>query len=863
MTETDIQPELTINEFTQENEVTPLIDFGYTLDDFQLKAMASITRDENVLVTASTGNGKTSPALFAIAKAIKDNKKVLYTTPLKALTNQKYKEIVDGCKSGFLKAQSEDIGIMTGDVKRNEDTAQIIVMTTEILHNKLFLDPDFLKDVKYVVFDEVHYISDESRGKVWERSICMLPQDVSIIMLSATVQNTDEFAQWVECARGKPTVVCRTDRRIVPLHYSLYNPQTSKFTKFADTTSSRMYVKEYNVEYQNIKKQLTGESDPHNQPPNQTNLLNTLVDKLVAEEKVPALIFSFSRRKCEMFANKIQGSYLTHEERKEVENIFKANIAKCGLNEKELAIKQIQGMEKLLMKGVGYHTSGLLPIMKEIVEIILIRGLVKVLFATETVAVGLNVGFRAVVFTDLKKPSDKDGMRHLTTSEFMQAAGRAGRRGKDTEGHVIYAPLRFIEHHSPVREVLFGPKMQIHSFFNIDFSFILKSIMSNSDQTSTTSTPTTPTTTSLTNVIKKSLLYREEEQYQEGDKHLIQRLQKELTTINETWTFQTSEKQKFIEQIQTLRYQEESGKNHNKRRVIGQQINTLSEEWASPQKLTVQTQKQLNTIMSGQKNKPFLENTIREKEFNTSNTGLRVLTQIWYTLCYLRDYKYISFDDSSLYSTNNTNGTGNQTSEKFIEVFDKISSKSLTEKGIIASDINESNPIVMTELLSKGFFDTKTMDIPTINAVLALFVEEKRPGNGRHDGERLSISDLSVPDNVKQLLTTVMDIYKETSKYASEYELECGHGEPQLEFVEYAYWWSTGMSLEELSDKISGDGVYEGSFVRYMNKLNNILNELIECSQVQGKIEMVEPLVKAQNDIMRGIMNVESIYLRV
>lgn len=375
----------------------------FELDDFQKISVCSLERDESVLVSAHTSSGKTVVAEYAIAMSLKSKQRVVYTSPIKALSNQKYRELL---------SEFGDVGLMTGDVTINP-TATCLVMTTEILRNMLYKGGEVVREIHWIIFDEIHYMRDKERGVVWEETIILLPRHVRMVFLSATIPNALEFAEWICHIQNQVVHVVYTEKRVTPLvHYfrsnKLYKIKDKKFHKSSFLSAMR-----------SIQKRAVGPRE---------------VSEAIGDASLPVVVFSFRRKDCEKFAMKLDKSYLGDSEAKMVQTIFTNAIMSLRKEDREIPI--IQNILPLLMRGIGIHHSGLLPIIKEVVEILFQEGLLKVLFATETFSIGLNMPAKSVVFTALKK-FDGESMRLVSSGEYIQMSGRAGRRGIDSMGIVI------------------------------------------------------------------------------------------------------------------------------------------------------------------------------------------------------------------------------------------------------------------------------------------------------------------------------------------------------------------------------------------------------------------------------------------
>ncbi|KAI6656623.1 Helicase SKI2W [Oopsacas minuta] len=469
-----------LSEIINYNELLPhpAMQFSFELDIFQKKAIMLLEQHESLFVAAHTSAGKTVVAEYAIALAKKHHKKAIYTSPIKALSNQKYRDFKD---------TFSDVGIITGDVQL-EKTAQCLIMTTEILRSFLYRNDNIMSDVEWVIFDEVHYINDEERGVVWEEVLIMLPQDVRIVMLSATVPNAEDFAEWVGQTKRANIHVIKTLKRPVPLRHCIYTGNSSKtcdqqftiaYNKGLSMVENVEGFKEANTVIKERLRHQVRQPDYNTQLKQDRNIWKSLIDSLNKEEKLPLIGFVFSRKKCdelaEMMANTV--CLTTGSQRGSIHNFFTKSIAR--LNPCDRVLPQIVRMLFLLKKGVGVHHSGILPILKEIVELLYQRGVVKVLFATETFAIGVNMPARTVVFDSIVK-FDGQNRRNLHPGEYIQMAGRAGRRGKDDQGFVIIIAKNELPDFSVFHEMMFGKPLTLSSKFRLRYSMILITLTSQS-----------------------------------------------------------------------------------------------------------------------------------------------------------------------------------------------------------------------------------------------------------------------------------------------------------------------------------------------------------------------------------------------
>jgi superfamily II RNA helicase len=397
--------------------------FPFDLDQFQKEAIASLNAGRSVVVCAPTGSGKTLIGEYAIYRALSRGKRVFYTTPLKALSNQKLRDFRE--KFGF-----EQVGLLTGDASINRD-APILVMTTEIFRNMLYGTPIgqigiSLVDVEAVVLDECHYMNDRQRGTVWEESIIYCPREVQLVALSATVANSDQLTDWLNRVHG-PTDLIYSDFRPVPLEFHFCNAKGL----FPLLNENKTKI---NPRLSNRGKKRPGDKGRGNRPeaPSIIYLLNHLQQR----DMLPAIYFIFSRRGCDKAVAEVGDLWLVNNDesqilRRQIDDFLTRN-PEAGRS----------GQIAPLYRGIAAHHAGILPAWKVLVEELFQQGLIKVVFATETLAAGINMPARTTVISTLSKRTDT-GHRLLNASEFLQMAGRAGRRGMDLQGHVVTVQTPF------------------------------------------------------------------------------------------------------------------------------------------------------------------------------------------------------------------------------------------------------------------------------------------------------------------------------------------------------------------------------------------------------------------------------------
>ena len=401
-------------------------------DRFQQEAIGHINNGHSVIVSAPTGAGKTAIAEHVIRKCLEENIGVIYTAPLKALSNQKFRD--------FQVEFKDHIGILTGDVSLNAG-AQVLIMTTEIFRNKILDDPKSLEQYQWIIFDEIHYIDNPERGTVWEESLIFLPKHIKILGLSATIPNIEQFASWIESIHKKEVKMVIEENRPVPLHF-FYQCQNQIVDKLELLRKLSM---------------------------RKPNVIPTLIQAVKNRNGLPCIYFVFGRRRAEELAYELFSyDFLNNDERARIVEMYRSLCEKYDLTHEKTA----SGMAQLISRGIAYHHAGMLPTLKEVVERLFTSRLLKVIFTTETFALGINMPSRSVIFDDLRKFYGSY-VRNLKTRDFYQMAGRAGRRGIDTEGFVYCRVNLHRIDFNEVRRIIYGRPEEVRSQLNTSYATIL------------------------------------------------------------------------------------------------------------------------------------------------------------------------------------------------------------------------------------------------------------------------------------------------------------------------------------------------------------------------------------------------------
>lgn len=625
----------------------PAMTFTYQPDHFQVHAFHAIERNEDVIVTAHTGSGKTTVAEYAIMRAIQNGKIAVYTAPIKSLSNEKFNDF--RTKFGD-KDNRIDCGILTGDNKINPN-GNCLIMTAEILRNALYqyMNPeaqkqtnqnnqgdtlDFVENIGVVIMDEIHFMNDQDRGRVWEETIMMLNSDVQLIGLSATINNSEQFASWIATTRKRRMNLIPTSFRVVPLHHYMYIkssliPILEKETHFDD--KNFLHSHESYKKYQEERRKRFKSGPDYTQ-------VNELIKFLQKKDMLQAIFFSFSKKSCEKYALMVTEQLITHDEARLLTTIFNKYLEKY--DENYIQLDQYKQVKELLLRGVAYHHAGLMPILKEVIEILFKQGLIKVLFATETFAVGVNMPTRTVVFTELSKYTN-GAKRNLTTAEYKQMSGRAGRRGIDKIGNVIILPIYNFP--DDLKSIMLGKVLNIESRFKIDYQFVLKALQSG---------------ISTKDFISKSMAYSENMFFAVGLKREIEEKETQFKDMSNDF---------FSDVIELYRLE------HRQENDIFQ--------------LSKSQMKKLNELKR-KVNKDEYQAYINYQNMEQELFNLR--ERLW--SC------ENDLEDTIGYVRNILMANGYVTKDQ------------PTVKGVIAARINECNPILLTEMLVNGFFDDLTAE---------------------------------------------------------------------------------------------------------------------------------------------------------
>lgn len=780
----------------------PAFIFPYECDDFQKHSFNAIEKGNHVIVSAPTSSGKTACALYTIAYHLKKGNYGVYTSPTKSLSREKYFEF---------KKLFGRVGLLTGDDKIDIDSP-LIVATAEILRNTRYklknkiesdlheIKDEFIDKVKFEIHDEAHYIDDASRGSVWEEMFVLAPNDVQQVLISATMPNIFDFAKWYSSIKTNKVSVVMTSKRMVPLRHYLYMggdkmynilDDKDKYNEFNYFEAKRVYDLEQK------------ERDKKHKSSIDFNLIQKTVKYMKDHNLLQAIFFSFSKANCEKYAEGVTIQLVSHEESHEALKLFDNKVldAHKTLGEHCKILPQVIKMRDCIKKGFAFHHSGLLSFMKDIVEKLFEMGLVKVLFATETFAVGVNKPTRTVVFTELEKRTS-GSKRFLNTAEYKQMSGRAGRRGLDDEGFVLIIPYYGFPENNDLKNVMLSTMPSISSKFKLDYQFVLKTCHSE----------IVTADTFFCKTFKDS-------EHIETKKEVIKKISDTEKAISE-YTEITNDI--YVTKLKKL-YELE---NISKTNLGFGIIMTLDKK----------QQKELTTIKGEIKK---LNMTEKYKKYCEYRKLLDLNNKY--------NNELISY---SIYLDESINPVRNVLIESgFME-----DEKTPTIKGIIASHINECNGLILAEILtSKMLNDMTPQEIITL---ISLFCNTGKES----DDDFMSIRKaILIPDKVEIIKSLVDKFRKLEKKYGVHIDEDFWTLTTQ--YLELSYLWANGTSLAEILYILQEYNEYEGNFVKNMLKIYNITHDMIGVCKMLHDFENVKKLEEIDKLILRDIVSVNNIFV--
>jgi superfamily II RNA helicase len=857
--------------------------YPYPLSDFQKYAIEAIVEGHHVLVTAHTGSGKTLPAEFAINHFVGQGKKVIYTSPIKALSNQKYYEFTQ-------KYPHISFGLFTGDIKTNPD-ADVLIMTTEILMNYLFnlsdmdksngsglhagpthahlqFQIDIRRDLACVVFDEVHYINDLHRGQTWEQTILMLPLHIQMVMLSATIDAPERFADWVQNRDGtsasngssngssngaststndelsveKQVYLASTNKRAVPLtHYAYLTVPESIFKGVKDKTLESEIRGSTNTlimlqsdkgvfqdnGYSRLAK-MTKIIDQKQVFTKRKMVLNNLALFLRERDMLPAIAFVFSRKNVELCAQEItiplleDDSKVSYTVKYECEQI----VRKLPNYQEYLGLPEYNQLVALLEKGIGIHHSGMIPVLREIVELMISKRYIKLLFATESFAIGLDCPIKTAIFTGLTK-FDGSTERNLMSHEYTQMAGRAGRRGIDTIGHVVHCNNLFPMTMTEYKNILCGSPQKLVSKFHVTYSMILN-LLKSKEPDDTTAIFTSAKR--FTDFAEKSMVHGEIKTSMEQTKNRMKTLEQTIET-----------KKNGVEIMRTpqdicRRFLElESKKQHSvnkKRKDIERELGQIQDEY-----------KYLKTDLQ-----TVIDFDALQKEYAVELSNLEYLStylneQINSVCSVLTDYDFIF-------------GHG-----QIDEQGSVVTEYELTNRGKMASNMAEVHPVVMSIMMDKWTHFEKFTPKQLI-CLFSCFTDIKVANDVRCSVP--TTDDAFIKARVKELA----DTYKMLEGIEFEKDMKTGMNYDEAlvyDIIDEVAEWCNCSTEEEckyfIQTKIAEKSISIGDFTKAILKISVIAKELMNVCEQFGLIDLLHKLSQIDPMILKYITISQSLYV--
>jgi superfamily II RNA helicase len=803
--------------------------YSYELHDFQKWCVEGVVTGNHVLICCPTGSGKTFGGDFAINYFHSKGKKVIYTSPIKALSNEKFHAFTH-------KYPHISVGLVTGDLRCNPD-ADVLIMTTEILMNKLYqikssapnvnssvsFEMDIENELGCVVFDEIHFIGDESRGHAWEQSIMLLPSHIQMIGLSATLDNPEKFAFWLETKGDitkpveKEVYLTRKLVRAVPLiHYSFITV-TNSINKVVKDKATQAQIKDLtnkpfviqdekgkfnDVNYQNMTKmlQLFEKNDVRVK---RQYVLNKVSEYLVQNEMLPALCYVFSRKQLETCAEELTTNLLEFDSKipytidRECEQI----IRKLPNYEEYLHLPEYVNTVKLLRKGVGVHHAGLMPILREMTELLFARGFIKILFCTETMSVGINLPVKTTIFTDINK-FNGEIVRTLHGHEYTQAAGRAGRLGLDTVGHVIHLNNLFRNVDSVSYKTMMNGKPQVlTSKFKISYNLLLN-LLDIGDQ-------------NLTQFASRSMITGDLDDQMKQLYNKMTILQTELDNIRNCMTHLRTPIEVLDEYIQ-LKQSVQSAVN-KKRKEMERKIQTIID------------------------NHRFLNQDLQS--YQKISTKEKEMIELKSHYDSLQGYFQSGVD----------NVLQLLSEEQYIETPLK-----LTLQGKIASQIREIHCLTFSKL-----YDSKKLDDLSSKQLIALFscFTNVRVLEDYKDNVPKS-SDKKVNDIVHE----VVELYDDYQRKELARQINTGFDyEVHYDLLNYVEEWCDCENIEDcklILQKLAGEKeIFLGEYVKALLKINNIASEFEKIAEMTGNISFLSKLKEIPHMTLKYVVTNQSLYV--
>jgi superfamily II RNA helicase len=761
-----------IREYTEtESTVEPAFArlFSFPLDPFQTEAIAHIRGDRSVMVAAPTSSGKTLVAEYALWRALQLGGRAIYTTPIKALSNQKRRDL-----ETLFPGQ---VGLLTGDRSENPD-APIVVMTTEVLRNMLVEDSVDLESVTCVVFDEVHYLADPDRGTVWEEAIITCPAHVQLVCLSATIANAEEIAAWISTTHREISLV-RHDERPVPLEHYLF--RNDHLVLVRDGSGKRRAI--FNA-------------DRRSDAPYPADVLRAMA----RADMLPAIWFAFSRNGAEWSASACvkAAPHLTPAQRDRIEREIAWTLD--ALPEEDRALPQLSLLLSLLRRGVGFHHAGLLPPLKELVERLFIAGLLSVVCATDTLAVGINMPARSVVIGSLIRPFG--GL--LTPNDFSQLTGRAGRRGIDERGAVVMLPGKSYAFEDAYSEVS-GPLQPVLSAFRLRYSTVLSTLEGSPER--------------LDALVRSSLRqFQMKSQARRAEQDLAG-LEVQLAGVGHE--DESGEMSEYL----ALQMALSAAEKEQKRARNARNKSPRNPQVAKRHERAKEERERLSKLVRrhpAHGSASLIERTHPERlEWLRQLHRLRVIIEQAQTEC---------------------DQAAEDTAHAVRSVLTKlgyITKRGLARKARGLQEIVAPCGIVLTELYEARVFDRLTA--PELSEVISWFASD---ANRRRDNL------FRLPRHLQRMRREANETFRRIERMEFDAGIELTQG-PSAWFYGVALAWAEGASIEEITARIE---LGEGDIVSLLNKTIDLLDQIENLSIRYGDVELMDRCQEARGLMSRGLV---------
>ena len=808
----------------------------FPLSNFQKEAISAIYYHKSTIVTAHTGCGKTLPAEFAITYYHEQGLKVIYTSPIKALSNEKFEDFQK-------KYPHISFGIITGDNTINPD-ADCLLMTTEIFRNTLFkmkmiqegtlnndntlhFEMDIQKELGTIIFDEIHYINDTDRGSVWEESIMMLPNHIPIIGLSATLEKPEKFIEWIG-KKNIDIVLCGTDERIVPLTHKAYITLPPSCIKKMSTQDKDIVNYSLNkpitIKHSNgvfdeksyLKMCKTFKIlDRYKIRVDKYFAVNNLIRYLLEQKRLPAICFIFSKKQTWEFASKVNFSLFDKESK--IPSIIEQECKKLLINKldnwKEYTeLPEFKQLIKCLEKGIGIHHAGIIGVFREMVEKLFHKGYIKLMFATETLGIGINMPTKSVIYTSMMKFSGSK-FRWLLPHEVSQTSGRAGRRGIDDKGEAyhllnLYDSKNNLPDSQTFRHMLTGKAQVIETKFKIHFNLLLRLIAVKNFN--------------FDEFISDSMLSDSIEKEKLGILQQLKIAQENQIKAKNSLQYITVDTE-LIKEYLELKYKIKYMK-YKKKKVAERRMKEISDYKDFTKDLSKWEALITNNTMIFQYEKD-LKNVSQYIEFEIKRR-LVILEQLGFIISQSSpDIPYI-----------------------------------LTEKGDIAANIQEIHCLAIAELIHRK----KLTDLSTeeLVAVLSSFT----PVRLSDENKVWEINEIqNCTTNIKKSLIQIKKVYneyydmetKEETNFIYNYNL-------QYDTCELAYKWcfaTNEIECKRIYEEAKYYGIFVGEWVKIMLKINNIAKELEKVCEITNNLELLDKLKKIPIVTLKSVVTNQSLYL--